>query len=115
MAPAVLMECGGTVLGGDQILCDKPLPTHLSDLDRFEVFHLRNCHFDCVLQEEGGFSFDRPFLKAVDRNSIRYYPNFSVPLHTHTHTPLTCIPFSIFAVTESCTMNDGSPPIRNYE
>ena len=32
------------------------LPTHPSNLDHIELLRLRNCHFDCILYEEGGLS-----------------------------------------------------------
>ena len=49
-----------------------PLPTHLFNLDHIELLHLRNCHFDCILHKEGGFSLDTPILEAVDSSVDRH-------------------------------------------
>ena len=43
-----------------------PPPTHLSNLDHVELLHVRACHFDVILHEEGG---DRPVLEAARLSS----------------------------------------------
>lgn len=53
---------------------NEPLPNQLSNLDHIELLHLRNCHFDCILHEEGGFSLDAPILEAVDKHITLQYP-----------------------------------------
>ena len=42
------------------------LSTHPSDLDYVELVRLKNCHLDCILHKEGGFSLDT-ILEAVER------------------------------------------------
>ena len=48
----------------------EPPPTHLYNLDRAELLHVRACHFDVILHEEEGFPLDRPVLEAA-RLSIK--------------------------------------------
>lgn len=39
--------------------------TGTTDLDHVELLHLRACHFDCILHNEGGFLLDRPVLEGA--------------------------------------------------
>ena len=44
---------------------NRTIHTHLSNLDCVELLHVRACHFDVILHEEGRFSLDRPVLETV--------------------------------------------------
>ena len=41
------------------------LSTRITDLDHVELIHLRACHFDCIVHNEGGFLLDRPVLEGA--------------------------------------------------